>query len=403
MSKVVPRCPYCNVTGLKKVSTRKVSSKAVLVYCSNCNAVHGVVPLTFKQPELPPQPEQPELTPQKAELPQFVPHLIKPKEKIKSNDQYVQSVALTIPQLAYILKHVINRPHHQPVQLTTAQAAYMTSQTKPTTFTRVPYCPHHWQQMIRLIIPKDFLGADKPFWACPEFQSCKHWEWEEACPICGHNMRRMSTDQGWTVVCGNCQYQEDVNTPIPFKPIEIPAPVKPPENTIPTSDQVSQQVDISLPPTNPWHTWITDLTKASLLQIVIISAIVGLFASLHPLPGQSPLPIGILGIRMIFMTFGFGIFGGTYTLAIVFAIGEYFGATNEVSRKDIIDMATKGAYIWAIIMSMICTPFLYIIFIYIIPSSLSIIHIAVIGIVAGIMFGVPIGAIVGAFSRLIGR
>ena len=42
-----PRCPYCNAQGVQHIAARPLST-AVVIYCSQCGAIFGVVP---NQPE----------------------------------------------------------------------------------------------------------------------------------------------------------------------------------------------------------------------------------------------------------------------------------------------------------------------------------------------------------------
>jgi ssDNA-binding Zn-finger/Zn-ribbon topoisomerase 1 len=213
---VEPRCPYCSAAGLGKVITQKLGERATVIYCSGCGAIYGILPLasgksTQSQPaKQPVKSSQVDKTPQE-KLPSFVPHLIKPRERIKSNDEYVHSAALTASELALILKHVFNRP----IQLTMAQAAYMTSQSTNNVVS--PYCPKHWYRMVKLIIPEGIPNADKLLWACPEFRACGEWEWVDektSCPKCGYSMRRMIVPQNYAgagqkiIVCQNCQHWE---------------------------------------------------------------------------------------------------------------------------------------------------------------------------------------------------
>jgi hypothetical protein len=176
-------------------------------------------------------------------------------------------------------------------------------------------------------------------------------------------------------------------------PAEITTPSWAPFGGQPTAS-ANQQVNINIEqPTQPDSRGV-ELMKAYLLQIAIISLIAGGLTAFYPRPGQPPLPGGVFGA--VFLALLFGITGGLYALAVVSVVGGLFGIGGGM--KETMGMAAKGACIWAIIMAMACTPIMYLV-----PSPLSIPNILSLGLFSGLMIGVPLGAVVGGFSRLVGR
>ena len=163
---IEPRCPYCNVSGLDKIATQSLGNRASLVFCNGCGAIYGVVPLALAKPS------QKVAKPSIEDTPKHTPEK-KPTIAYRTTEKVeAQPEALTVPQLAYILKYILNIP----VELTLSQATYMTSASRSQTEeTTAPICQQHWYHMIELIVPKGLPKSGKSFWVCPGFLACKQW------------------------------------------------------------------------------------------------------------------------------------------------------------------------------------------------------------------------------------
>lgn len=57
-TQIEPRCPYCNASGVDKITAQRLGG-ALLLYCGQCGAIHGVVPAVPKP--APPQPSPAEI------------------------------------------------------------------------------------------------------------------------------------------------------------------------------------------------------------------------------------------------------------------------------------------------------------------------------------------------------
>lgn len=78
----VPRCPFCNAQGLDKLAAKTLGYFS-LIYCGQCGAIHGVVPLPPKKPKTKQQ-ARPVATTEQAPASPPAPPLTSPPEKEKT-------------------------------------------------------------------------------------------------------------------------------------------------------------------------------------------------------------------------------------------------------------------------------------------------------------------------------
>lgn len=154
---VTPRCPYCNTQGLKHLAVYRTGAFAV-VYCDQCGAIHGVVPIRShpveqKQHSLEPKPETP---------PDPAPG--GPLADIGQAD-------LT-DKLPYSPEKMANRLKAAGLGRGTAYLQFAIDEGPPL-------CLQHRIEMEKITIPPGYKNAGKVFWVCPQYDECQEWELAE--------------------------------------------------------------------------------------------------------------------------------------------------------------------------------------------------------------------------------
>lgn len=147
------RCPFCNAQGLDHLQVECVKSFQV-VYCGQCGAIHGVLPLAAIQRQ-----EETALT----EAP-------KPAQE-------QPTPAIVEPQKSPDIQPAVEPPRH-PVKkpLTKDQIGLMASAVGFYTMAfDPPLCPTCKIDMVEEKVPEGHKEAGQSFWKCPNFQTCRQW------------------------------------------------------------------------------------------------------------------------------------------------------------------------------------------------------------------------------------
>lgn len=156
------RCPFCNAQGLDHLQVEGVKSFQV-VYCGQCGAIHGVLPLPIEgQKRLSRQAETTLAEPLKQAPEQPTPAIVEPQKSPAVTDQSQQAV----------------EPPHHPAKkpLTKERIGLMASAVGFYTMAfDPPLCPTCKIDMVEEKVPEGHKEAGQSFWKCPNFQTCKQW------------------------------------------------------------------------------------------------------------------------------------------------------------------------------------------------------------------------------------
>jgi hypothetical protein len=131
-----------------------------LVYCRQCGAIFGVVPLPPKI-ETPPTRLAGEIQPQsEAE--------IEPISKPQSVLEVIGNADLS------------GKIPYDPVIIANRMKAATKGQGSRYLQVAVddgpPFCPQHKTEMARVTIPPGYTNAGREVWLCAQFNSCRQWE-----------------------------------------------------------------------------------------------------------------------------------------------------------------------------------------------------------------------------------
>ena len=153
-----PRCPYCNAQGLKHLSINHAGFFAI-VFCGQCGAIHGIIPLTVKQqPQNAPQQEPEGLSPPEETQ----------EEVIKQTDLIAELGKVDLSQKA---------PYSPDNVFAYVQAMRLNPSTKYMKIAHddgPPLCSHHKVEMEKLALPEGHKNSGRVFWVCPD-ENCNDW------------------------------------------------------------------------------------------------------------------------------------------------------------------------------------------------------------------------------------
>ena len=183
-----PRCPHCNATGLKYLAAHEVGLYTI-VYCSQCGAIHGVVPrvqkpkaaprgTTSSQTSSPPQKQQsPSIKVETAkarveELDATKPLPVKPKEPKRS------AILEEIGQ-ADLSKKVVYSPEKMASRMRAAGRGHSTQYMRIAVDEGPPVCLDCKIEMKGMTIPAGYPNQGVRIWICPNYAECKQWELAE--------------------------------------------------------------------------------------------------------------------------------------------------------------------------------------------------------------------------------
>lgn len=209
-----PRCPYCNAQGLNHLALQRLEGFG-LVYCGNCGAIYGVVPLLSadrpskpgsqivdppappieiekKANLLPPKPLRHPLTPHDSSHSQkkAPPLSSNPGEVETEPDQEPSPQPLVVTPSAAkpptgSLEEVggVDLSHKLPYDPEAiANRMRVAGTGQGSRFLRVavdvgpPLCPQHKIEMVKTTIPAGYQNAGREVWLCLHFKSCREWE-----------------------------------------------------------------------------------------------------------------------------------------------------------------------------------------------------------------------------------
>lgn len=165
-----PRCPHCNANGMSILAAKPVGQFSI-VFCSNCGAMFGVVPVIVSESS---KKQSCPTASEKSKDDTFT-HPIKPA---KPENDTRKLVLMTVVNA--------NLDEMQPYTPERMQAKIqMMRHLYPSTNYRVvvddgpPFCPQHNADMVELTIPAGLRHAGHKIWYCPNFIECGSWELAE--------------------------------------------------------------------------------------------------------------------------------------------------------------------------------------------------------------------------------
>lgn len=154
MTTVKPRCPYCNVQGIKYLANRQVGNY-LIVFCGDCGAIYGVVPVPIGQ-----QPQT------KKEVP-------KPDGRAAPKETVYPFGIIGHADLSQ------KEPYSPQRMANRVRAARLNRGTRYMQIAEdygPPRCSQHKVDMIDDVIPSGFPNAGVKVWVCPQFSDCQEWE-----------------------------------------------------------------------------------------------------------------------------------------------------------------------------------------------------------------------------------
>lgn len=155
-----PRCPFCNTPGLDRLKIEVVSGQFRVIYCAQCGAIHGILPLGRQPAESPPQPKPakffvPAPPPPKAEAP-------KPAPEQPPTSKPEPPKPTPRPAKKGLDKEQIGAMFH------------VKGMWQAMAFD-APLCPTCKIEMVEEKVPEGYTEAGQSFWKCPNFNTCKQW------------------------------------------------------------------------------------------------------------------------------------------------------------------------------------------------------------------------------------
>jgi hypothetical protein len=183
-----PRCPHCNATGLKYLAAQEVGLYTI-VYCSQCGAIHGVVPQVQKrkvasQATSSPQTSSP---PKKQQSPSAKVEPVKstvaapvaPKPAQAKLEDHNRPAFLQEIGYADLSKKVPYSPEKMASRMRAAGRGHSTQYMRIAVDEGPPVCLHCKIEMKGLIIPAGYPNKGAKVWVCPNYDNCKQWELAE--------------------------------------------------------------------------------------------------------------------------------------------------------------------------------------------------------------------------------
>lgn len=155
----IPRCPHCNAHGIKHLANHVVGAYMV-VFCSKCGAIFGVIPV--------PQPKkQATAAPQKTE-PETEPNC------------YTTMAAAFVAEIGHtdLSQKTPYSPHTIAARLKAAQYGRGTLYRQIAVDDGPPRCLIHHLDMVKIKIPPQYPNGGRLVWVCRE-PGCKEWELAE--------------------------------------------------------------------------------------------------------------------------------------------------------------------------------------------------------------------------------
>jgi hypothetical protein len=189
-----PRCPYCNTQGIKHLAAKQIGHYT-LVYCGQCGAIYGVVPLPPAQAPADRPDEAPKAVSSaaaapaearpKAVSPSAAPPAAAPKPDLAPGPPAPKD-----PDTEKLLLQEVGQADlstKEPLSPERMQAKLHALRTfRPgTQYMRIAYddgppcCPHHQLEMVQFTIPEGYQNAGRKIWRCPQYKECKQWELAE--------------------------------------------------------------------------------------------------------------------------------------------------------------------------------------------------------------------------------
>lgn len=183
-----PRCPYCNAQGLNHLALHRLDGFG-LVYCGNCGAIYGVVPLssTDRLSKSTTQSVVPPAPPVEVEKPAvpFEPETKSPPPEIEPAAPPIIAAPLASKPPTGALEEVgstdlSHKLPYDPEAIANRMRVAGTGQgsrfLKVAVDVGPPLCPQHKIEMIQSAIPHGYQNAGREVWLCPHFKSCHQWE-----------------------------------------------------------------------------------------------------------------------------------------------------------------------------------------------------------------------------------
>lgn len=155
----MPRCPYCDAQGLKHLAAKK-AGPCLIIYCSQCGAIHGIMPDT--KPEAG-QKSVGKQTPAAA-----------PAQNHRPKPAF-------LAELGYIdlsTKEPYS-PEKMAARVRAAGRGYGTQYMRIAVDDGPPICLHCQVDMEPETIPVGYPNTGTKVWVCPNYAYCKQWELAE--------------------------------------------------------------------------------------------------------------------------------------------------------------------------------------------------------------------------------
>jgi hypothetical protein len=178
-----PRCPFCNAQGINQIEAKTVGYYGI-IYCKQCGAIHGVVPVPAK-PATETTGTTIKVKPQVEVSPGG--ESDRQKECLKTAPIAATAKAVTDTRRAGEPEWVElgfvdlrDKAVYSPEKIAARMRAM--GQMQGTQYRRVaidsgpPICVQCREEMKEVSIPAGYPNEGERIWVCPNYRRCKQWE-----------------------------------------------------------------------------------------------------------------------------------------------------------------------------------------------------------------------------------
>lgn len=182
-----PRCPFCSAQGINQIEAKTVGYYGI-IYCKQCGAIHGVVPVPAK-----PTSESASTTAAAKPQVEMLPADQTGRRK-EGTSGTSKAVPVPAPQKVVVDSRRVEEPYwaelgsvdlsgkmvYSPEKMVARMRAM--GQSQGTQYRRVaidsgpPICVQCREEMKAVSIPAGYPNEGTRVWVCPNYRQCKQWE-----------------------------------------------------------------------------------------------------------------------------------------------------------------------------------------------------------------------------------